>query len=24
VDARNLLSTRHWEPEMQPAKRQRP
>ena len=24
VDARNLLSTRHWEPETQPAKRQRP
>jgi len=24
VDARNLLSSRHWEPETQPAKRQRP
>jgi hypothetical protein len=24
VDARNLLSTRHWEPETQPAKRQKP
>lgn len=24
VDARNLLSPRHWEPEAQPAKRQRP
>lgn len=24
VDARNFLSTRHWEPESQPAKRQRP
>lgn len=24
VDARNFLSTRHWEPETQPAKRQRP
>jgi len=24
VDARNLLSTRHWEPDAQPAKRQSP
>ncbi len=24
VDARNLLSTRHWEPDPQPAKRRRP
>ena len=24
VDARNLLSTRHWEPDVQPAKRRRP